>query len=237
MKSLLLFLLTFAPIVSVAGQKSTLAKPYDQWPLREAMHILTNPPWAQIAFDSDESGRQGEFIFVVEVRLYSALPVRQAIVRRMQLTIPYKELDVQQRANYDAEVDGLLKCPLCTTYYIVTLSSGMPDRLANTYPTTAKSIDVVALLKNLPDGEIEKRVMLSNDKGERRMAIKHAFQKRNEVVFFFPRLDGQGKPLITQSNKKFRFEIDDYVFRKELRPLKKLTYEVAPLVKDGEVIF
>jgi hypothetical protein len=88
----------------------------------------------------------------------------------------------------------------------------------------------------LPDAEIEKRVMLSNDKGERRMAIKHTFQKRNEVVFFFPRLDEQGKPLITQSNKKFRFEIDEHVFRKELRPLKKLTYEVAPL-KDGEVIF
>jgi hypothetical protein len=42
----------------------------------------------------------------------------------------------------------------------------MPDRLANTYPTTGNSIDVVALLKNLPDGEIEKRVMISNDKSE-----------------------------------------------------------------------
>jgi hypothetical protein len=113
----------------------------------------------------------------------------------------------------------------------------MPDRLANTYPTTGNSIDVVALLKNLPDGEIEKRVMISNDKGERRMAVKHIFQQRNEVVFLFPRLDEQGKPLITQSNKKFRFEIDEHVFRRELRPLKKLTYEVAPLVKDGEVIF
>jgi hypothetical protein len=109
MKSLLLFLLTFVPIVNVAGQKSTLAKPYDQCTLREAMYILTNPRWAQLAFDSDESGRQGGFIFVVEVRLDSAVPVRQAIVRRMQLTIPYKELNVQQRANYDAEVDGLLK--------------------------------------------------------------------------------------------------------------------------------
>jgi hypothetical protein len=94
-----LLLLTFAPIVNVAGQKSTLAKSYDQWTLREAMYILTNPPWAQLAFDSDESDRQGRFIFVVEVRLYSALPVRQAIVRRMQLTISYNELNVQQRVD------------------------------------------------------------------------------------------------------------------------------------------
>jgi hypothetical protein len=81
----------------------------------------------------------------------------------------------------------------------------MPDRLANTYPTTAKSIDVVALLKNLPDGEIEKRVMLSNDKGERRMAVKHTFHKRNEVVFFFPRLDEQGKTLINAVQQEIPF--------------------------------
>ena len=229
---LLLVVLSFATVVTAGGQKSIPNKPYEHWNLREVMEVLTNSPWAQTEFDTEISGGQPQLIFGVEVRLYSALPVRMAIVRRMQLTIPYKELNAQQRSDFDAEVDGLLTCPLCSTYYIVTLLSVQPHSLA-----TKSTIDVVALLKALPEGEIQKRVTISNDKGERRTAVKHVFKKANEVVFFFPRLDEQGKPLITQSNKKFRFEIHEHVFRKELRALKKLTYEVAPLFKNGEVIF
>jgi hypothetical protein len=104
-------------------------------------------------------------------------------------------------------------------------------------PTGKYVADIMALLKRVPDAELRGRVSLSNDKGERRTAAKLTFTKRNEVVCFFPRFDDQGKPLITSSDKKFYFEVDDYLFRKEARALRKFTYEVSPLLQDGGVIF
>ena len=104
-------------------------------------------------------------------------------------------------------------------------------------PAGTYVVDVVALLKRVPDAELQRRVSLSNDKGERRTAVKLTFTKRNEVVFLFPRFDDQGKPLITASNMKFYFEVDEYLFRKEARALRKFTFEVSRLLQDGGVIF
>ncbi len=235
-------LFSFALVVNPAGQKALQKKSYEQWTLREVMGILSDSPWAQTAVDRKIDYERPGSSYMVEVRLYSALPIRQAIVRRMRLTIPYNELTVSQRTSYDAEVEGLLKCPLCSTYYIVTLTSAQPDPLqplSGGYhgPAGTYVFDVVALLKRVPDDELLQRVSLSNDNGERRTAVKLTFTKRNEVVFLFPRFDDQGKPLITASNKKFYFEVDQHLFRKEAHPLKKFTYEISRLLQDGDVIF
>lgn len=116
-------ILSLALVVNTAAQKAAQRKLYDQWNLREVTGILSDSPWAQTAFDSKVNYEQPGSTYDVEVRLYSALPVRQALVRRMQLTIPYDELNSEQRTSYNAEVEGLLMCPLCSTYYIVTLGS------------------------------------------------------------------------------------------------------------------
>jgi hypothetical protein len=121
--------LSLALVVNTAGQKAAQRKSFEQWKLREVMGILSDSPWAQTAFDSKVNYEQPGSTYVVGVRLYSALPVRQALVRRMQLTIPYDELSSEQRPNYSAEVEGLLMCPLCSTYYIVTLGSSRPNPL------------------------------------------------------------------------------------------------------------
>ncbi|HKV36435.1 MAG TPA: hypothetical protein VJP89_18995 [Pyrinomonadaceae bacterium] len=150
-----------------------------------------------------------------------------------------------QKTSFDAEVDGLLNCQPCSNYYIVTIASGHPDPLqlvsgrdpvpANMTP--ARVVDVIEILKRVTQDELLKQVWLTNDKGERRNAEKVTFTKRNEVVFLFPRLNDHGLPLITAANKKFYFEFDEKVFRKSVRPLRRLTFEVAPLLKDQEVVF
>lgn len=68
--------------VSTAAQKALPKKPFEQWSRDEVTKILFDSPWSRMNFDRP----LGEY--QVTVRLYSALPVRQALVRRMHLTIP-----------------------------------------------------------------------------------------------------------------------------------------------------
>jgi len=226
--------------VNAVAQKALPKKPFEQWSRDEVTRILFQSPWGTMDVDQLVGSP-----YQVQVRLYSALPIRQALVRRMQLTIPYNELTAAQKTNFDAEVDGLLNCQPCSNYYIVTLASGHPDPLQlvtgrDQVPasmTPARVIDVIEILKRVTQDELLKQVWLTNDKGERRNAEKVTFTKRNEVVFLFPRLGDRGQPLITAANKKFYFELDEKLFRKEVRPLRRLTFEVAPLLKDQEVVF
>lgn len=74
---------------------------------------------------------------------------------------------------------------------------------------------MIEILKRVTPDELLQQVWLINDKGERRTAEKLTFTKQNEVVCLFPRLANQGQLLITPANKKFHFELDEKLFRKE----------------------
>jgi len=230
-------------IVNATAQKA-LSKKYTEWNLREVTNILSDSPWSQTNIKADRSRYRPdspdyppEASFMVQIRLYSALLIRQALVRRMQLTIPYAELSVAQRTKFDAEVDGLLKCPQCAQYYIVTLSSGKGDPLNLVTRGSTVTIDAVAMMKSMPEDELLLHVSLLNDKGERRNATRAVFTQRNEVVLLFRRLDDQGNPLITASHKKFYVDFDEYFSKKAEGVFKKFSFDVKDLVRDNEVMF
>jgi hypothetical protein len=63
------------------------------------------------------------------------------------------------------------------------------------------------------------------------------FTKRDEIVLLFRRYDEHGNPLITVTNKKFYVDFDEYLSKKTEDALKKFTFNVTDLVRDGEVIF
>jgi len=243
--SIAIFLLVFALTATAATQNTSTQKPYDQMTLDEVTRILFNSPWAQYhdKFTPNTQSRPetrnyppGTNSFV-HMRLYSALPIRQAIVRRMQLTIPYAQLAPAQRASYDEEVDGLLKCQYCAEYYIISLTSAREDNLTMATRGDAVTIDAVAIMKRLPEAELLQHVSLLNDKGVRRNAERVLFTKKNEVVFLFRRFDDQGKALINAGDKKFYVDFDEFLTKKSEEALKKFTFDVKKLVQGGAVIF
>jgi hypothetical protein len=155
----------------------------------------------------------------------------------MQLNIPYDKLTPAQRKSFDEEVDGLLKCPLCAEYYIVTLSSSKGDPLNLVTRGSSVTLDLVDVLKRVPQDELPQHVSLLTDKGGHRNAARVVFTPRNEAVFLFRRVDDQGQPLITMTNKKFYVEFDQYLSKKTDDALKKFAFNVNDLVHDGEVVF
>lgn len=93
-------------------------------------------------------------------------------------------------------------------------------------------------MKRIPRDELLRQTSLTNDQGERRAAVNVSFTaKRNEIVFLFPRFDDQGKPLLTEANKKFTFNVAPELLKKEGKELRKITFEVGKLVQNGQVIF
>lgn len=244
MKTLTATALWILAIIATATAQSVWKKNYTEWSDREVARVLNDSPWAQTNIRADRSVYRPnspdyppDTTFMVQVQLYSALPVRQALVRRMQLTIPYAQISEAQRASFNAEIDGLLKCPQCEEYYIVTVRSGKEDKMNLVTRGSSVTIDAVDLMKRMPDEELLRHVSLLNDKGERRNATRVVFTPKNEAVLLFRRFDDNSKPLITLDNKKFYVDFDEYFSKKADGVFKKFSFAVKDLVHENEVTF
>jgi hypothetical protein len=233
-------------VVSNYGQKVWEKKPYSEWTLSEVVRILTDSPWAQTAFETTRfSYNVTGQSYSATIRLRSALPVRQALVRQRQLAVNYDKLKTADRVRFDAETNEFLKCSDCLKYYIVTLASMLP---AGSPPVTLSDnvtltgnvgIDIGVVLERKSLNDLKPYVHLTNDKGERREIVGFIppAGKGKEAMFVFRRVDDHGRPLITTGNKKFYFEIDKEVFKELGGPLKKFTFEVSQLIHKGQVAF
>lgn len=100
-------------------------------------------------------------------------------------------------------------------------------------------VDISTPLKGRKLAEVKPYIHLRNDKGERRELVGFVPPegKAKEAMFVFRRLDDQGKLLVTPDNRKFYFEIDEKLFKDTAGPLRKFTFEVSKLTRNGEVVF
>ena len=232
---LVIFLAALCLALPAHGQKSWEKKTYRQWSMTEVMQVLVDSPWTQTQAGhvSINYGLPDNY-YTATIRLRSALPIRQALVRRRQLAVNYDKLSAADKARFDAEVKEFLECSDCAKYYLVTLASPI-----TVPPAGNVSADIVGTLKGLSLETLKPHVYLTNDKGERRHLAGFIPAKGEgaEAMFVFPRFDEQGKPLLTPENKKFSFTIEEKVFENRSFPLKKFTFEVSRIVRNGEVIF
>src|SRR5690349_18442580 len=83
-----LAILILALASTATAQKALPTKPYTEWTLDEVAQLLRESPWTEASVQFAH-GRTGDVPdhppgteYYVELRLYSALPIRQAIVRR-----------------------------------------------------------------------------------------------------------------------------------------------------------
>lgn len=207
---------------SAIAQK-TLEKPFQKWNRDEALKILNDSSWSK-TFQSTEAaalasaqqiGReQGQTAnrggnnpqsvernlgqSPVVIRLHSALPVRQAIVRTQQIVADYDKMDEKQKADFDAAKKGFLECAVCQKYYVITLT--------RTPNPSGQSIEE-AIFQRLTLKDMKGNVWLINDKGEKRELVQFtAPQARGDAaVFFFARKDDKENLFLTPENKEFKF--------------------------------
>lgn len=202
--------------------------PSERWGKAEVKAVLEASPWSRV----DERGSAlapmmfgKDTIKVSEnllVLLRSALPVRQALLRERQLSSNYDTMSAAERAAFDAKNKALLDCPACVKYYVVSIKCPHLSCYTGTFIEDRK-----------------KFFYLANDKGERRALAGATQLPGNEggAVFFFPRVNDKGEPLLTPESKEltFHFMIQGSVGLNALS--EKYKFDVTKMKRGGEVIF
>src|SRR5712692_2325604 len=121
-------------VIGIASGQIWEKKPYQQWSQSEVEKLLSDSPWARQHIQrfhlggnsgnsSNEARRAPDQDFTITARLRSALPIRQALVRQMQIQAKYDKLSETERAAVDAKTKPILDCPPCHETYAVALSS------------------------------------------------------------------------------------------------------------------
>ena len=239
--------------------QSVVEKPYNTWGREEAIRIVSDSPWAKpyqstkgaAAAEAQQIAReQGQTVnrggsdprsvartFApppVTLRLHSALPMRQAIVRLQQIDAGYDKMSAADKEAFDKSRKGYLDCPICKDYYVVTLIKAVDS---------TGSLAEEGILQGFSSADLKGNVKLVNDEGEERELTEFTPPKnaRDVAVFFFKRTDAAGKPLYTTQSKyiKFVFSSDFLGSQNRFAGLLPRTFEfkVSKLVVGDKLLF
>jgi hypothetical protein len=77
-----------------------VAKDWTQWSAADCREVLDNSPWVTVV--ESDSGYLGPILFA-KVKLLSALPMRQALLRQIQLDKHYDKMKPQQKQAFDEQ--------------------------------------------------------------------------------------------------------------------------------------
>ncbi len=211
-----------------AQKEDWQGKPFREWTEKEARKVISESPWARTVASSGPMVNFGEYgtntptpdkVYVA--RLRSALPVRQAILRLRQIKEKYDSMSDGDKAKFDEKNKPLVECPACAENYVVSL---VPPRSADTRsPTTEK---------------MKLYVQLMDDRGQRRELVHFVGSKATgeEVIFFFPRLDERGQPLLTPASKRLIFTIDTSSIGMDAA-IQRFEFDVSKMTDGGRVVF
>lgn len=217
-------------VFAISGfSQKIIEKPYNKWTKDDAIKLLTDSPWAktyqsstgsanaaagQVAREQAQSANSGGSDPrsvgrnfgppPVVMRLHSALPVRQALVRLQQIDAGYDKLNDADKATFDASRKKFLDCAICNEYYVITLIK---------FTDSSGQFIEEGVFQGMTFADLKGKVKLVNDKGEEReIAQFNAPQSfRDQAVFYFKRNNDSGMPLLMSTSKEVKF-LFDYTF-------------------------
>jgi hypothetical protein len=222
-------------LLSLAQNASSI-KTYQQWAISDVEKLLNDSPWAKtkskgaaVGFDNPiiPSG-QIPLPEYVTLRLHSALPIRQAIIRLRQIQAKYDKMSNANKSAFDAKQRGLIECTYCANNYVITLGAPIGKRKGHS-----------AVLRSIPLETLKHQVRLTNESGEKRGLVGFATPRSQDedTVLYFSRFNEKGEPLVTAANKKVILSLDPEIFWVMPVTIMRFEFDVSQMIKDGEVIF
>jgi hypothetical protein len=237
--------------LSLRAQVGLPEKPFNQWSKDEVKKILTDSIWAKTQTvrlqrrsqvrsiagqtESETLSGKGELTsaedpleYKFTLRLHSALPIRQALLRQEQLKWNYEKRSLAERKAFDAEGSkALLDCPVCADFYVLSVGFGSENSSGNDLIHQWFGSATLPLIKDY--------ITLANDRGERRALMDFIPPKKSgdDVFFIFPRRDERGQLLFTPASKKLIFRMSD----KSVNSVTNFTLDITRLLVDGNVRF
>ncbi len=183
-----LFALFVLTVISVGAEDFWLKKDWKQWSKDECVKMLADSPWTKTW---RANGNEDGIVYVFQLR--SALPIREAIVRRLQFDQKYDKMTDTQRATFDAQSGRMLS----RSYHDIIL----------VHVDFSKSIAALYLqvsLKQIQKGAADLDASLVTDGGNQVKSIRFDMNEKtpNEFDLLFPR-QKDGTPLIKEGQKRF----------------------------------
>jgi len=195
-----------AAISTAFGADFWEKKQYDKWSQKECQKLLANSPWAQ-DFTLLDSGLQRstqasddgqQFYVKYQVQFRSALPVRQALVRQMQIAQKYDSLGPEQKQQFDKSANDFLASDFseAIVLYVTYETNSQTKALELARHWQTQTMD---LLKN--------SVFLRNSRGTQVPLSQFSVSQGGErsFQFIFPR-QVNGEPLVGLDDKSLMLE-------------------------------
>ncbi|MGI8897643.1 MAG: hypothetical protein ACR2IB_04535 [Pyrinomonadaceae bacterium] len=244
-------LLACAPHIA---QQDVLKKPFRQWTEVEVTKILNDSGWAKTqairvlrrkqmrsvagqvsevptasspARQAPLGGAEDAVDYRFTLRLRSARPIREAIVRLVHIESKYDQMPPEQQKSIDEQTMELLECRECRHNYIVSVGFGSLN---------SENVDLVYdWFRGQTVASLKGYISLANELGQRRNLINFIPPKvpGDEAFFFFARLDEDGNPLVTSRNKKLLFRMSD----KNASSITNFNMDITKMILDDKLEF
>lgn len=192
-----------APLLTKEPKEAWSQKPFESWTQADTAQVLNDSPWVQIQTYSSESpgGNQGvnEANYLFTVRLFSAIPVRQAYVRMLEIMNNYDTLAPDRRQEFDSRVKGLLSVDV-SDQVVVALAFKTNDAQAQR--------DIKRFFDTSTTATLNQNAFLYGPRG--RLDLREYVPPGQDGLgarLIFPRLQN-GKPIFQPGDKELRFEMD-----------------------------
>ena len=222
-KNVILAFVWLCCLTAAVSAQKIAEKPFQKWSKEDALKVLSDSSWARTYQSTEGSSRSAAQQVgreqnqtansggsnprsvarnfgppPVVIRLHSALPVRQAIIRMQQLSSGYDKMDEKQRTEFDASAKKFLDCAICQNYYVVTLTQ---------FPDSSGQAVEEGIFQRMTLKDMKGNIWLVNEKGEQRELVQFTPPKGagDSAVFFFARKDDNGNSFLTPESKDFKF--------------------------------
>lgn len=238
--TLVLLALALGSIAAGQGGEFWQKKPYRQWSEKECRKLLEDSPWAknytqtQILIESlqtngTERAREARPQIDYQAQFRSALPVRQAVVRLLQINSKYDAMPPEQKQAFDQKAEEFLnkRFPDKVVLHVAYSSNVQADdrELARHWrsQTTETLKNQVFLI--LPGGDTVQLLGYAVTQGAGR-----------EFQFEFPR-QHKGRPLIRPDDKTLQLEFPHPSIRGQGGARILIAFKVEKMLIEGLPLF
>lgn len=226
-----------AALLAVPGGEFWEKKEYQQWAQKECAKLLEDSPWAKelkltaVSLQTSGASADGLQSYIrYHLQFRSAKPIRQAMVRQMQIAQKYESLSAEQKQEFDKKAESFLSADFSNAVVIyVTYETN--DRENDRDLARYWQTQTTDLLKN--------SVYLIPAKTDKVRLAQYSVEQGGQRAFqfVFPR-QVDGKPIVDATkDKSFKLEFNYPVIGGMGDGRAYLEFKVEKMVFAGDVAY
>lgn len=217
-------------------------KEYNKWSKDDCKKVLENSPWATTftltetrheAFVADSSygtGRESQPRVDFVAQLRSAMPVRQAVVRQLQIESKYDKMTDEQKRDFDQRA---------AQYLGVEFSDRILVQIQLSSNVQIYQRQLVSMWQGINEGAVPANMYIITASGQRLPPIHFIAPTHGNPVMevVFPRRTREGD-LIDADDKEFTLEMPGIRMSSDTRePIVRFTFKPPKMKYKGEFVY